>query len=136
MTSAVNLLFPYAVTTRDVTVRVAVSFLPEQSDPAAGRWFWTYHVRLENGGDQPVRLISRHWIIVDARGGQNEVRGAGVVGEQPVIAPGETFDYVSGCPLSTATGYMSGSYRMVLDDGTAFDAIIPRFSLVGPLVTP
>ena len=129
-------LFPHAMRTRDVTVRVAVSFLPEQSDPAGGRWFWTYHIRIENGGSQPVRLVSRHWLIVDGEGVRNEVQGAGVVGEQPVIAPGEAYDYVSGCPLPTSTGHMSGSYRMVLEDGMAFDAAIPPFPLVGPLVTP
>ena len=127
-------LFPHATTTRDITVRVSVSFLPEQSEPGKGRWFWAYHVRVENGGGQAVQLVSREWIISDGRGARHEVRGDGVVGEQPVIQPGESYDYVSGCPLHTPTGAMEGSYHLVSADGTAFDAAIPRFPLIGPAV--
>ena len=127
-------LFPYAETTRGVTVRVAVSYLPEQSEPERGRWFWAYHIRIENAGETPVKLVSREWQIKDGRGGLNEVRGEGVVGEQPVIAPGQSFDYVSGCPLSTPTGQMRGSYRMIGEDGSTFDVAIPRFPLVAPAV--
>lgn len=129
-----NALFPNAATTRDITVRVAVSYFPEQSDPAAGRWFWAYHIRIENGSDRTVQLISRAWTIIDARGARHEVEGEGVVGEQPLIAPGASFDYVSGCPLATPTGAMSGRYQMVGEDGARFDVTIPRFALVGPLV--
>ena len=127
-------LFPYAETTREVTVRVAVSYLPEQSEPERGRWFWAYHIRIENDGEQGVQLLSRHWSITDGRGARHSVEGEGVVGEQPMIIPGAAFDYVSGCPLSTPTGAMQGSYRMVGEDGQAFDVAIPRFSLLAPAV--
>ena len=123
------LLFPNVATTRGVQVRVAVSFLAEQSDPAAGRWFWSYHVRIENDSERCVQLLSRSWRIVDGRGTVHEVEGEGVVGEMPLIAPGSSFDYVSGCPLDTPSGSMSGSYRMVDEDGSAFNATIPRFQL-------
>ena len=127
-------LFPHSATTREVTVRVSVSFLPEQSEPARGRWFWAYHVRIENGGGHSVQLIARQWMIADGRGGRHEVKGEGVVGEQPVIEPGGSFDYVSGCPLATPTGWMEGSYHMIDDDGRVFAAAIPRFPLVAPAV--
>ena len=127
-------LFPHATTTRGVTIRVSVSFLPEQSEPAKGRWFWAYHIRIENEGAQAVQLLTRHWTIVDGRGGKHEVQGEGVVGEQPVVEPGGSFDYVSGCPLHTPTGAMEGSYRMVSEDGSSFDVAIPRFSLIAPAV--
>jgi ApaG protein len=127
-------LFPHSATTRDVTVRVAVSFLPEQSEPARGRWFWAYHVRIENGGRSAVQLMGREWTIGDGRGGKSEVKGEGVVGEQPVIEPGGAFDYVSGCPLATPTGWMEGQYRMVSEDGGSFAASIPRFPLIAPAV--
>jgi len=129
---ALAVLFPYEATTQDVTVRVAVSYLAEQSAPTSGRWFWSYHIRLENGGARSVQLLSRHWRILDGRGALHEVRGEGVVGEMPLIAPGSSFDYVSGCPLSTPTGSMEGSYRLVDEDGQAFDVAIPRFPLAGP----
>jgi ApaG protein len=130
--SALAVLFPHEATTREITVRVAVSYLAEQSAPESGRWFWSYHIRLENGGRKSVQLLSRHWRIVDGRGSLHEVRGEGVVGEMPLIAPGASFDYVSGCPLGTATGSMEGSYRLVDEDGEAFDVAIPRFPLSGP----
>ena len=128
-------LFPHSMKTDGVTVRVSVSFLPEQSEPARGRWFWAYHVRIENEGPTPVQLSSREWIISDGRGGRHEVQGEGVVGEQPVIEPGQSFDYVSGCPLNTPTGWMEGRYHMIDADGGAFAASIPRFALVAPAVT-
>ena len=127
------MLFPNVATTRDISVRVAVSYLAEQSDPASSRWFWSYHVRIENGSDRAVQLLSRSWRIVDGRGAVHEVHGEGVVGEMPLIAPGGSYDYVSGCPLDTPSGSMSGSYRMVDEDGTAFDVAIPRFLLIGPV---
>jgi ApaG protein len=126
--------FPHHATTQGVTVRVSVSFLAEQSDTAKGRWFWAYHIRIENDAARAVQLLTRHWTITDGRGGKHEVRGDGVVGEQPVIEPGQSYDYVSGCPLTTPTGAMQGSFRMVGDDGTSFDAEIPRFPLIGPAV--
>ena len=90
------MLFPDVATTGDVTVRVAASYLAEQSDPTTERWFWSYHVRIENGSDRAIQLLSRNWRIVDGRGTLHEVQGEGVVGEMPLIAPGGSFDYVSG----------------------------------------
>lgn len=132
-TSALAILFPHEAVTGDVTVRVAVSFLAEQSAPANGRWFWSYHVRIENGGTRSVQLLSRSWTITDGRGVVHEVRGEGVVGEMPLIAPGAAYDYVSGCPLPTPGGRMQGSYRMVDDAGASFDVAIPEFPLNGPI---
>lgn len=126
------MLFPNVATTRDITVRVAVSYLAEQSDPSLSRWFWSYHVRIENGSDRSVQLLSRSWRIVDGRGTVHEVHGEGVVGEMPLIPPSGSFDYVSGCPLDTPSGTMSGSYRMVDEVGTAFDVDIPQFALLAP----
>jgi len=127
-------LFPHAATTRDITVRVSVSFLPEQSEPGKGRWFWAYHVRIENGAGMAVQLVSREWVISDGRGTRHEVRGEGVVGEQPVLEPGGSFDYVSGCPLATPTGAMEGRYFMIAADGSSFPVEIPRFPLIAPAV--
>jgi ApaG protein len=126
--------FPHSATTGDVTVRVSVSYLPEQSEPAKGRWFWAYHIRIENGGRRAIQLVSREWIISDGRGNCHEVRGEGVVGEQPVLEPGESFDYVSGCPLTTPTGAMQGHYHMVGSDGAGFAVDIPRFPLIATAV--
>ena len=133
MSDIMSAFFPHVATTGDVTVRVSVSFLPEQSAPAAGRWFWSYHVRIENDGDLAVQLLSRHWIIRDGRGAVHEVQGEGVIGEMPLIAPGGSYDYVSGCPLATATGSMHGSYRMVGEDGGLLDGAIPAFPLLSPV---
>ena len=131
MTSdALAMLFPNVAVTRGIAVRVAVSYLAEQSDPSASRWFWSYHVRIENGSEVAVQLLSRSWKIVDGRGTLHEVHGEGVVGEMPLIGPDASFDYVSGCPLDTPSGAMKGSYRMVDEDGSAFDVDIPRFQLL------
>ncbi|WP_084583358.1 Co2+/Mg2+ efflux protein ApaG [Sphingomonas azotifigens] len=127
-------LFTDEATTRGVVVRVSVSYLPEQSEPHRGRWFWAYHIRIENEGSVAVQLLTRHWIITDGRGLRHTVEGEGVVGEQPMIMPGASFDYVSGCPLSTPTGSMQGSYHMIDEDGDAFDVTIPRFALIAPAV--
>jgi ApaG protein len=127
-------LFPNVAETRGIVVRVSVSYLPEQSEPQRGRWFWSYHVRLENQGPQAVQLLTRRWVITDGRGAKHSVEGEGVVGEQPMIAPGASFDYVSGCPLATPTGQMQGSYHMVDEDGAGFDVAIPRFALLAPAV--
>ena len=126
--------FPHSATTRDITVRVSVSYLPEQSEPGK-RWFWAYHIRIENDGPRAVQLVSREWVICDGRGSRDEVRGEGVVGEQPVLEPGASFDYVSGCPLTTPTGHMEGRYFMIGADGGSFAVDIPRFPLVAPAVT-
>lgn len=125
-------LFPYYSATDDIIVRVSVSFLPEQSEPDRGRWFWAYHVRIENEGDAPVQLLSRRWAITDGRGTIHHVEGEGVVGEQPVIHPGGSYDYVSGCPLTTSTGVMEGHYNMVTAEGHMLRVAIPRFALVAP----
>lgn len=127
-------LFGHVAETEGVTVRVAVSYLEDQSDPARGRWFWSYHIRLENDSDRTVQLLTRHWVITDGRGAQHMVEGEGVIGEQPVIAPGASYDYVSGCPLTTPTGSMQGSYLMVDDSGITFHATIPKFGLLAPAV--
>ena len=127
-------LFPVSATTGGVTVRVSVSYLEDQSEPARGRWFWAYHIRIENDGPQAVQLLTRHWIITDGRGQRHSVEGEGVVGEQPMIVPGGSFDYVSGCPLATPTGSMQGSYRMIGEDGAAFEVAIPKFALTAPAV--
>lgn len=129
-TDTLAMLFPNVAVTRGIVVRVAASFLAEQSDPDAERWFWSYHVRIENGSERAVQLLSRSWMIVDGRGTVHEVVGEGVVGEMPLISPGASFDYVSGCPLDTPSGAMSGMYRMVDEDGTAFEVAIPRFQLL------
>lgn len=129
---ALSMLFPNVAVTREVCVRVAASYLPEQSNPALSRWFWSYHIRIENGSGVSVQLLSRSWRIVDGRGTVHEVHGEGVVGETPLIAPEGSFDYVSGCPLDTPTGSMSGSYRMVDEEGAVFDVEIPAFSLIAP----
>lgn len=131
--SAMEQLFDRAETTRGVTVRVSVSYLAEQSEPARGRWFWAYHIRLENEGDITVQLLTRHWVITDGRGARHTVEGEGVVGEKPVLDPGASYDYVSGCPLATPIGAMQGSYRMVDEDGETFDVAIPRFALTAPM---
>ena len=124
--------FAASATTDGITVRVAPNFLPEQSAPAQGRWFWSYHIRIENEGDQPVQLLTRHWKIVDGRGGVNHVDGDGVVGEQPLLKPDGSHDYVSGCPLPTPSGVMEGHYRFIRADGSTFLVEIPRFKLVAP----
>ena len=132
MSDTMALLFPHVATTDSVTVRVAVSYLAEQSAPAAERWFWSYHVRIENHGEDAIQLLERHWIIRDGVGRVYEVRGEGVVGETPLIPPGDSFDYVSGCPLGTASGEMRGSYGLIRQDGSRFSVAIPTFPLVGP----
>lgn len=124
------------VTTRGVRVRVGAQYLPQRSHPEDGHWFYAYRVAIRNLGEQTVKLLSRHWIVRDADGETTEVRGQGVVGEQPELAPGGSYEYVSGCPLQTTWGTMEGSYRMLRDDGELFDARIGRFTLaqnVAPL---
>ena len=127
-------LFSQEEITRDIVVRVSVSYLPEQSEPDRGRWFWAYHIRIENQSHQAVQLLTRHWIITDGRGSRHSVEGEGVVGEQPMIAPGASYDYVSGCPLATPTGSMQGSYHMIGADSMEFDVAIPKFTLLAPAV--
>lgn len=119
----------YSQTTRDIRVTVRPEYLPDQSQPAAGRHVWAYHVLLENMGQEVVQLLTRHWIITDGVGRRQEVRGPGVVGEQPLLRPGDQFRYTSGTPLPTPSGIMVGSYGMVTAAGETFDIAIPAFSL-------
>lgn len=119
-------------TTRHIRIRVAPCYVPEESEPDEDRFLFAYHVKIENQGEVPVRLISRHWVITDGDGDESEVRGQGVVGEQPHLQPGEAFEYTSACPLPTPVGTMHGSFQMITDDGEAFDAIIRPFTLALP----
>ena len=119
----------YEAETRGVRVRVVASYLPEESDPEDGRWVWAYVVDIENDGSETIQLIDRHWTITDAHGRVEEVRGPGVVGEQPVLEPGDTYQYTSGCPLGTDSGVMVGSYGMVTAAGERVEVAIPAFSL-------
>ena len=125
-------LFQHAAVTEGVTVRVAVNFLPEQSRIEAGKWFWVYHIRIENDSPTLVQLLTRHWRITDGNGDVSIVDGDGVVGEQPMIKPGGSHDYVSGCPLSTPHGSMEGHYAFRRANGSRFEAAIPFFPLAAP----
>jgi ApaG protein len=122
----------YKAVTRNISVSVRPRFLPERSEPQRHAWFWAYTVEIANGGRAAVQLKRRHWIITNARGEKQEVRGEGVVGEEPIIEPGETYSYTSGCPLETPEGIMVGSYQMISEDGDVFDVAIPAFSLDTP----
>jgi ApaG protein len=132
--SMMQSLFPYAEETRGFIVRVSVNYMPEQSEPGKSRWFWAYHIRIENAGDMAAQLLTRHWEITDARGAKSIIDGEGVVGDQPVLKPGKSYDYVSGCPLTTPTGHMMGSYQMIGEDGSRFNIAIPRFQMSAPVV--
>lgn len=122
----------YERITRGIRVAVIPAFLEDQSDPEEDQYLWAYTVTIENRGSETVQLISRYWHITDADGRIQEVRGPGVVGAQPVIEPGQSFQYTSGCPLSTASGYMTGRYQMRCASGEAFEAEIPDFVLESP----
>jgi len=118
----------------EIKVSAQPQYLTEQSEPARNRYVFAYTITIENAGTVPAQLVSRHWIITDAMGQVQEVRGEGVVGEQPLLAPGERFQYTSGAVLETPVGTMQGSYQMVADDGERFDAQIPLFRLAVPNV--
>ena len=122
----------YEAVTHRVKVTVEPAFDPERSDPDHRHYFWLYSIEIANLGDKPVTLIERHWRITDADGRQQEVRGPGVVGEQPTIEPGKSFSYTSGCPLTTPSGMMVGEYAMVDPEGRSFKVSIPAFSLDSP----
>jgi ApaG protein len=122
----------YSATTKEITVTVRPVWLEEQSDPAAGRFVWAYHVRIENNSAGQVQLLSRYWHITDGMGRVQEVRGPGVVGEQPVLQPGESFEYASGTPLATPSGIMVGHYVMSDARGNRFEVAVPAFSLDSP----
>jgi ApaG protein len=124
--------FQYERETRSIHVAVTPAYLDDQSDPDDRRYVWSYTVTIENRGQEPVQLLSRFWSITDGAGVVREVRGDGVVGAQPVIAPGEKFQYTSGCPLETASGLMMGRYQMKAASGEDFEAEIPAFLLESP----
>ncbi|SIO02748.1 ApaG protein [Parasphingorhabdus marina DSM 22363] len=128
--------FPYSETTEGITIRVSVTFLPEQSDIDGLRWFWAYHIRIENHGDTAVQLLTRHWRISDGHGGLHKVDGEGVIGEQPIIQPGKSHDYVSGCPLNTPHGAMEGHFMFNGAAPEPFAVRIPQFPLNMPTVEP
>lgn len=122
----------YSCVTRDIEVTVLPEFVPERSDADEGQYFWAYTVEIANQSEITVQVTARHWKITDANGRLEEVKGAGIVGEQPVLKPGETFRYTSGCPLSTSSGIMTGTYRVVDENGGVFEIEIPTFSLDSP----
>jgi ApaG protein len=124
--------YQYEQETKRIRVAVKPAYLDDQSDPEDDRYVWSYTVTIENRSPEPVQLLSRYWNIVDGTGRIQEVRGPGVVGAQPVIAPGESFQYTSGCPLETASGTMSGRYQMMSASGESFEAEIPAFLLESP----
>ncbi|RED46168.1 uncharacterized protein affecting Mg2+/Co2+ transport [Aestuariispira insulae] len=122
----------YEETTNGIRVSVRPVYLEDQSSPEDDHYVWAYNVRIENHGEDRVQLINRHWKITDGMGRCQEVRGAGVVGEQPVLAPGDSYEYTSGTPLQTPSGIMMGEYEMERSDGTGFEVTIPAFSLDSP----
>ncbi len=119
----------YRAVTRKIEVMVTPRFVSERSSPSNGYYFWSYTINITNLGSETVQLKTRHWRITDASGRLQEVRGPGVVGEEPTLKPGESFDYTSGVPLPTPSGFMTGSYGMVTSVGEHFDIEVPAFSL-------
>ena len=126
----------YEATTRDIIVRVSPTFVDDDSSPVQDYYFWSYAVEIVNNSSQTVQLRSRYWKITDAEGRTEEVRGAGVVGEQPILDPGESYHYTSGAPLRTPSGLMQGAYQMETEDGESFDVAIPTISLDSPYTLP
>jgi ApaG protein len=125
-------MFSSEAVTRGIRVRVVSEYARERSKPAQNEWFFVYTVRISNEGSETVQLLTRHWIITDADGRVEEVRGPGVVGKQPMLQPGDSFEYTSGCPLATSIGVMEGTYQMVTGSGERFDARIAPFTLSEP----
>jgi ApaG protein len=125
-------MFTSEATTRGIRVSVVAEYAPSRSRPQANEWFFLYTITIHNEGSDTVQLLSRHWIITNGTGEVEEVRGPGVVGQQPVLAPGESFTYTSGCPLRTAFGTMEGTYQMVTTNGQPFDVKIAPFTLSEP----
>ena len=123
----------YTAVTRNIQVTVLPEFLRERSNPEHGQFFWAYTIEISNHGQADVQLTHRHWKITDANGALEEIRGPGVVGEQPILKPGDSFRYTSGCPLRTPSGIMAGTYRMVDAEGREFAVAIPAFSLDSPV---
>ncbi|MBI3443842.1 MAG: Co2+/Mg2+ efflux protein ApaG [Magnetospirillum sp.] len=126
----------YTQTTRDIQVTVKPFYLDDQSSPGDNHFVWAYRVRIENKGSQTVQLMRRHWVITDAIGHVQEVKGPGVVGEQPVLRPGDAYEYTSGTPLPTPSGIMVGTYEMEDEAGQSFDIAVPAFSLDSPHERP
>jgi ApaG protein len=122
----------YEQITRHIRIIVFPQFLENQSQPDDNKYVWAYTITLENRSDETVKLLTRHWVITDGLGRKQEVKGDGVIGEQPVLRPGDRFEYTSGCPLNTPSGVMSGSYGMITKQGENFDVVIPAFSLDSP----
>jgi len=132
---AVNQMTSSEATTRNIRVRVQAEYDPGRSRPQQSLWFFLYTVKITNEGHDPVQLISRHWVITDGMGKVEEVRGPGVVGNQPVLAPGQNFEYTSGCPLTTPFGSMHGTYQMITQGDEQFDIEIAPFTLTEPYTT-
>ncbi|MBN9443783.1 MAG: Co2+/Mg2+ efflux protein ApaG [Bosea sp.] len=124
----------YQAQTQGVRVTAAPKFLEAESSPSQGRYFWAYSIEIVNLSTQTVQLVTRHWFITDGNGETHEVRGEGVVGKQPVLRPGESFSYTSGCPLTTPDGAMRGFYAMLGENGEVFDVEVPLFPLDSPYV--
>lgn len=125
----------FTKTTRHIKITATPQFMAEHSEPGEDHYVWAYTIQLENDGDETVQLLNRHWKITDAQGLTQEVRGQGVIGEQPVLNPGEAFRYTSGTALATASGVMLGEYEMVNKDGERFEVEVPAFSLDSPYYT-
>jgi ApaG protein len=125
-------MFTSEATTRGVRVQILARYSPERSQPSGNKWFFLYTVTIVNEGTETVQLLTRHWVVTDGAGHIDEVKGPGVVGKQPTLAPGESFEYTSGCPLSTPFGVMEGTYQMVTANGEPFDARIAPFTLSEP----
>lgn len=125
-------MFTSEAVTRGIRVGVTAQYSPERSQPSSNQWFFLYTVNIANEGTETVQLLTRHWIITNGSGQVEEVRGPGVVGKQPTLAPGESFEYTSGCPLTTPFGVMEGTYQMITSDGQRFDAKIAPFTLSEP----
>lgn len=125
-------MFSSEAQTRGVRVVVRAEYAPDRSEPSKSQWFFLYTITISNEGTETVQLLTRHWIITDGAGHVEEVRGPGVVGKQPILKPGESFEYTSGCPLTTAFGLMEGTYQMITESGERFDAKIAPFTLSEP----
>lgn len=125
-------MFTSEAVTRDIRIRVRSEYAPERSEPSKNEWFFLYTITIANEGSGTVQLLTRHWIITDATGHVEEVRGPGVVGTQPILRPGESFEYTSGCPLATPFGMMKGTYEMIDEQGERFDVVIAPFTLSEP----
>ena len=129
-----NVEYYYTEVTKNIRVSVKTNFLSDQSDTENSLWVWSYHILIENNGNDKIQLIDRYWKITDATGIIKEVKGSGVIGEQPTIKPGEFFEYTSGTPLNKSSGFMSGNYRMINEKNESFFIDVPVFSLDIPSV--